>query len=97
MRTARRPAGRESIGAALEASRRPLDARYQAAAAAQLGEAAFAAARAEGRAMPLEQAVADALESAPHPCWQGACVGGKPPSCGAWGWRRGRPSPEKLA
>src|SRR5207249_11721608 len=37
-----------------------------AAARAALGEAAFAAVHAEGRAMPLEQAIADALEES-HP------------------------------
>jgi hypothetical protein len=34
---------------------------------ARLGEAAFTAARAEGQAMPLDQAVAYALNEAPDP------------------------------
>jgi hypothetical protein len=43
---------------------RAKDERYHAIARAQLGEHAFASAWAEGRTMPVEQVIADALEAA---------------------------------
>ena len=58
-----------AIGARIGASRRPTSERAVAAtldaARAALGDAAYAAAWAEGEAMPLEQAVVDALDAAP--------------------------------
>jgi non-specific serine/threonine protein kinase len=53
---------REAHGLHLPALLRARSEGYAAAARAQVGEAAFAAAWAAGRAMTLEQAVADALE-----------------------------------
>src|SRR5262245_15581222 len=55
---------REAIGVPLRPTDRAVHDRGLAAARAGLGEAAFAIAWAAGRAMPLEQAVADALEEA---------------------------------
>jgi non-specific serine/threonine protein kinase len=53
---------RAAAGHSLEAGLRAGRARDLAAARAALGEAAFATARAAGEALPLEQAVAEALE-----------------------------------
>ena len=63
------PAGalRAAIGAPLPPRDRTLHERDIAAVRARLGEAAFAAAWAEGRAMPPEQAVAFALEAPGSP------------------------------
>jgi ATP/maltotriose-dependent transcriptional regulator MalT len=55
---------RETIGYPVEALERPHYERQLAACRCALGEAAFAAAFAEGRAMPLERAVEHALEEA---------------------------------
>ena len=51
------------MGSATDAAarRQPLHAEGSAAAHRELGNAAFAAAREEGRALPLEQAIAEAL------------------------------------
>jgi non-specific serine/threonine protein kinase len=58
-------AGREALGASMSPAGNAEHDRCLAAARAQLGEAAFAAARAEGRVLTLEQAVAYALEAEP--------------------------------
>ncbi|MDQ5852092.1 MAG: tetratricopeptide repeat protein, partial [Chloroflexota bacterium] len=55
---------RERLGSPLYAAERAKYEEHVAAARAQLGEAAWEAAWAEGRAMPLEQAIAYALEEA---------------------------------
>lgn len=55
---------RQSIGAREAPASRATRERLIAQAREQLGEAAFAAKWAEGRAMTMEQAVAYALESA---------------------------------
>ncbi len=52
---------RETIGLSRQSDERAIYDRSVAAVRAQLEEAAFAAAWAEGRAMPLEQAIAEAL------------------------------------
>lgn len=56
---------RETIGASLLPFERPVRERDAAAARAALGDEAFAAAKAEGRAMTLEQAVEQALADGP--------------------------------
>ena len=58
---------REAIGVPLPPADRAVHDRGLAAARAGLGEAAFAIAWAAGQALPLEQAVADALEPADAP------------------------------
>ncbi|MDQ5853454.1 MAG: tetratricopeptide repeat protein, partial [Chloroflexota bacterium] len=55
---------REAVGAPISPAKRTAYERDVAAARAQLDEEAFAAAWAEGRAMPLEQAIACALRQA---------------------------------
>ena len=58
---------RRSLGSALPPVDREGHERYLAAARAHLDEAAWEAAWAEGRAMPLEQAIAYALEEGAPP------------------------------
>jgi predicted ATPase/DNA-binding SARP family transcriptional activator len=58
-------AARELLGSRVVAGMQALNERTAAAARAALGGAAFAAARAEGRALTLEEAVHLALENAP--------------------------------
>jgi len=53
---------REATGSAIDPADQPEYQRYMAALRSQLGETAFAAAWTEGRVMPLEQAIAFALE-----------------------------------
>ncbi|HEX5504853.1 MAG TPA: LuxR C-terminal-related transcriptional regulator [Thermomicrobiales bacterium] len=55
---------REAIAVPPLPPERARDERHQAAVRARMGEAAFAAAWAEGRALPLEQAITEALASA---------------------------------
>jgi hypothetical protein len=55
----------ESTGSAREWLYRPLYERHVAEVRAQLGDAAFAAAWAAGRTLPLEDAIAEALALAP--------------------------------
>jgi predicted ATPase/transcriptional regulator with XRE-family HTH domain len=52
---------RQSIGCRIAPAARTIDERALAVARAQLGDEAFAAARTEGRALPLERAIAEAL------------------------------------
>jgi predicted ATPase/DNA-binding SARP family transcriptional activator len=58
---------REALGVPLPPHLRPGNERTVAAVRAALGEAAFAAAWTEGRAITLEQAVADALQQKSYP------------------------------
>lgn len=55
-------AQREALGTAFQPADRPTVGLTEAAARARVGDAAFAAAWAEGQAMTVEQAIADALE-----------------------------------
>jgi hypothetical protein len=68
---------RETLGIPLPPKERPDHEDTVAVVRAALGEEAFAHARAAGRVLPLEQAVAEALTSKVRPAMSEATASGK--------------------